>query len=75
MEFDGPITLPCDASFVEYAILFLERGVTKDVERALQMSDVTSCCPSQSLFRERAIKAARTCLRSLNELDFFVNDH
>ena len=52
LEIDGPITLPCDASFMEYVILFLQRGGDKNVETFLLMSVVTSCDSSQSLFHE-----------------------
>ncbi|KAK9690663.1 hypothetical protein RND81_09G144800 [Saponaria officinalis] len=31
----GPITLPCDSSFMEYAILMIQKHVAKDLEDAL----------------------------------------
>ncbi|KAJ0960313.1 hypothetical protein J5N97_001884 [Dioscorea zingiberensis] len=38
---DGPITLPCDAVFMEYLLSLLRRRVSKDVERALLGSILT----------------------------------
>ncbi|KAK2982208.1 hypothetical protein RJ640_024953 [Escallonia rubra] len=32
---DGPITLPCDAFFMEYIISLLHRGVAEDLEKVL----------------------------------------
>ena len=32
---DGPITLPCDATSMEYVLSMLRKGVSKEVERAL----------------------------------------
>ncbi|XP_021774753.1 auxin-responsive protein SAUR63-like [Chenopodium quinoa] len=34
----GPIMLPCDSSFLEYAISMIQRHMTEDLERALIMS-------------------------------------
>ncbi|KAL9354146.1 hypothetical protein Peur_052116 [Populus x canadensis] len=31
---DGPITLPCDATFMEYAIILIQQNVAKDIEKA-----------------------------------------
>ncbi|KAK3231310.1 hypothetical protein Dsin_003191 [Dipteronia sinensis] len=45
-----PITLPCDAVFVEYAISLIRRSPEKDIEKALLMSLTTSrCIPSSYL--------------------------
>ncbi|XP_072978553.1 auxin-responsive protein SAUR36-like [Typha angustifolia] len=35
---NGPITLPCDAVFMEYVVSLLRRRVSEDVERALLSS-------------------------------------
>ncbi|KAI5669051.1 hypothetical protein M9H77_18904 [Catharanthus roseus] len=35
---DGPITLPCEAVFMEYLISLTKRGATKDIEKALLIS-------------------------------------
>ncbi|KAK3011032.1 hypothetical protein RJ639_011936 [Escallonia herrerae] len=32
---DGPITLPCDAEFMDYAISLLKKRTTQDIEKAL----------------------------------------
>ncbi|KNA14554.1 hypothetical protein SOVF_106380, partial [Spinacia oleracea] len=35
VESSGPITLPCDSSFMEYTISVIQRHVAKDLEKAL----------------------------------------
>ena len=35
---DGPITLPCDSFFMEYILFLVQRGVAKDLEKALLTS-------------------------------------
>jgi Auxin responsive protein len=35
---DGPITLPCEATVMEYALGLVKRGVSEEVERALLSS-------------------------------------
>lgn len=35
---DGPITLPCDAAFMEYVMSLLRKGVSEEVERAIVSS-------------------------------------
>ncbi|KAK2982206.1 hypothetical protein RJ640_024951 [Escallonia rubra] len=40
---DGPITLPCDAVFMDYAISLLKKHTTQDIEKALLMSIATRC--------------------------------
>lgn len=50
---DGPITLPCEAAFVEYAMDLVKRGVSEEVERALLSSVLLPCyhaCSAQSKF-------------------------
>ncbi|XP_021848500.2 auxin-responsive protein SAUR64-like [Spinacia oleracea] len=41
VESSGPIMLPCDSSFMEYAISMIQRHVTEDMEKALIMSLAT----------------------------------
>ncbi|XP_031272801.1 auxin-responsive protein SAUR64-like [Pistacia vera] len=50
LQIDGPIIVPCDASFMEYIVMLIERGAEKDLEITLLMSFVTACCISPSLF-------------------------
>ncbi|XP_021903744.1 auxin-responsive protein SAUR68-like [Carica papaya] len=38
---DGPITLPCDAVFMEYVIYLIKRNAAKDVETTFLMSMAT----------------------------------
>ncbi|GFY89773.1 SAUR-like auxin-responsive protein family [Actinidia rufa] len=43
---DGPITLPCDSIFMEYIVSLIQCGVSKDLEKALDMSVSTKLCSS-----------------------------
>ncbi|KAL5984130.1 hypothetical protein ACLOJK_018232 [Asimina triloba] len=41
---NGPITIPCDAAFMEYVVSFLQRAMPEDIETALLLSMATSRC-------------------------------
>nr|GMD43482.1 auxin-responsive protein SAUR68-like [Ipomoea batatas] len=43
---DGPITLPCDAIFLEYIISLLSRGARNELQNALLLSVTSSRCSS-----------------------------
>ncbi|KAK6946512.1 Small auxin-up RNA [Dillenia turbinata] len=43
---NGPIILPCDASFLEYIVLLIGRRMAKNVQNALLMASATSQCSS-----------------------------
>ncbi|XP_021773006.1 auxin-responsive protein SAUR67-like [Chenopodium quinoa] len=45
---DGHITLPCDSTFMKYAISILQRHTAKDFEKALILS-LSNTCHSTSL--------------------------
>ncbi|XP_059653913.1 auxin-responsive protein SAUR64-like [Cornus florida] len=45
---DGPIRVPCDALFMEYIISLIQRGLAKDLEKALLMSVATIRCSLSS---------------------------
>ncbi|XVE93947.1 hypothetical protein REPUB_Repub01dG0237900 [Reevesia pubescens] len=45
---NGPLTLPCDAAFMEYVITLIKRRPTKDVEKALLTSIASGRCSSSS---------------------------
>ncbi|KAL2476926.1 Auxin-responsive protein SAUR66 [Forsythia ovata] len=47
---DGPITLPCDTVFMDYAISLIQNKATKDVEEALLMSMAAYRCSSSYNF-------------------------
>nr|GLL25773.1 auxin-responsive protein SAUR68-like [Ipomoea trifida] len=49
---DGPITLPCDAVFMEYIISLLRRGLSTEVESALLVSVTSHRCSSAPLHQE-----------------------
>ncbi|XP_043814593.1 auxin-responsive protein SAUR68-like [Manihot esculenta] len=55
LQSEGPLTLPCDADLMEYAVALLRRSATKDVERALLVFVGTSCCSSSFHFQHQAI--------------------
>ncbi|KAB1207617.1 Auxin-induced protein 6B [Morella rubra] len=45
---NGPITLPCDAASMEYAVAMIQLNIAKNLEKALVMAIATGCCPSSS---------------------------
>ncbi|KAI9181967.1 hypothetical protein LWI28_020596 [Acer negundo] len=45
---NGPITLPCDAVFIEYAVSLIQGCVDRHLQEALVMSLVSSRCSSWS---------------------------
>ncbi|KAJ0077138.1 hypothetical protein Patl1_35773 [Pistacia atlantica] len=50
-----PITLPCDAVFMEYVVSLIQRYAAKDLEKALLMSLATGrCLPTSNLYQERS---------------------
>ena len=49
MSSDGPITLPCDSFFMEYIVFLIQRGVAKDLEKAL-FASVADTQSSSSFF-------------------------
>ena len=50
IQSEGPIILPCDSVFMDYVISFIQRGVAKDLERALIISMTSSNCSSSVYF-------------------------
>ncbi|XP_031127060.1 auxin-responsive protein SAUR68-like [Ipomoea triloba] len=49
---DGPITLPCDAVFMDYIISLLSRGLSRELENALLVSITSHWCSSAPLHQE-----------------------
>ncbi|KAJ4715907.1 Auxin-responsive protein [Melia azedarach] len=50
----GPITLPCDAVFMEYAISLIQMHAAKDVEKAFLISIASGrCLPSSLICQEQ----------------------
>ncbi|XP_019157614.1 PREDICTED: auxin-responsive protein SAUR68-like [Ipomoea nil] len=49
---NGPITLPCDAVFMNYIISLLGRGLSRELENALLIQVTSSQCSSASLHHE-----------------------
>ncbi|XP_031383013.1 auxin-responsive protein SAUR68-like [Punica granatum] len=41
---DGPITVSCNAAAMEYVVSLVQRGLTKDLEKALLDIVASSCC-------------------------------
>ncbi|KAK4369760.1 hypothetical protein RND71_009235 [Anisodus tanguticus] len=50
---DGPITLPCDAVFMNYIISLISRGVAADLQNALLVSVASARCSSASYLQEQ----------------------
>ncbi|OIT03417.1 PREDICTED: auxin-responsive protein SAUR68-like [Nicotiana attenuata] len=50
---DGPITLPCDALFMNYIISLIRRGVSADLQKALLVSVASSQCSSALCLQEQ----------------------
>ncbi|XP_031378047.1 auxin-responsive protein SAUR68-like [Punica granatum] len=55
---NSPITVPCDAASMEYMILLIERGLAKDLEKALLSTLITS---TASLDRKYAEEQVLVC--------------
>ena len=55
-----PLTLPCEAELLQYAISLIKQQVTKDVERAFLTSITSSCC-SSSLHYQATIHQFSIC--------------
>lgn len=51
----GPITFPCDAIFMEYAVSMIQRHAIKDAENALLFSLATGCCLRSSHLHQEQI--------------------
>lgn len=58
MPSSGPIILPCDSSFMEYAISLIERNVAGELVKALLMS-LTSCRYT-SLFTQKHLEQTKS---------------
>ncbi|XVF00801.1 hypothetical protein REPUB_Repub04eG0033000 [Reevesia pubescens] len=46
---DGPITLACDSAIMNYLVLLVQRGIAKDLEKAV-LSVTGHCCSSYNTF-------------------------
>ncbi|CBI37770.3 unnamed protein product, partial [Vitis vinifera] len=49
---DGPITLPCDSFFMEYILFLVQRGVAKNLEKAL-LTSVAHTQSSSAIFSQQ----------------------
>ena len=49
---DAPITLPCDAVFMEHAVSLIGRQADKDLEKALLLSITSGRCLSSSYLHQ-----------------------
>ncbi|OIT03416.1 auxin-responsive protein saur64 [Nicotiana attenuata] len=58
---DGPITLPCDALFLNYIISLIRRGVTVDPQNALLVSVASTRCSSASYLQEPSHRQLLVC--------------
>ncbi|KAG5574330.1 hypothetical protein H5410_054464 [Solanum commersonii] len=58
---DGPITLPCDALFMNYIISLIERCLSADGQNALFVFVPTSRCSSASYLQEQQNSQLLVC--------------
>ena len=56
LQSEAPLTLPCDADLIEYAIALIRQNASKDVERAVLVSIASSCCSSSFPFQHHATR-------------------
>ncbi|KAJ9704588.1 hypothetical protein PVL29_002921 [Vitis rotundifolia] len=64
----GPITLPCDAVFIEYIISLVQQSIAKDLEKALLTAIATGCCLSTSnLCQEQGSQQLLICIASCSK--------
>ena len=65
---DGPITLPCDSFFMEYILFLVQRGVAKNLEKAL-LTSVAYTQSSSSIFSQQEQMNSRLLVCS-----YLIND-
>ncbi|KAJ4825478.1 hypothetical protein Tsubulata_038007 [Turnera subulata] len=58
---NGPITLPCDAAFIEYAVSLINRRVDKEMEKALAISITSSSRCSLSYYHQEQSNQQLLC--------------
>ncbi|KAL3722771.1 hypothetical protein ACJRO7_035041 [Eucalyptus globulus] len=59
---DGPITLPCDAAFMDYIVSMIQRHINADIEKALILSIATNTCSSAySLQHSQTVQQLLVC--------------
>ncbi|XP_030523136.1 auxin-responsive protein SAUR64-like [Rhodamnia argentea] len=59
---DGPITLPCDAAFMDYIISMIQRHTSAEIEKALILSIATNTCSSSySLQQSQTVQQLLVC--------------
>ena len=65
---DGPITLPCDSFFMEYILFLVQRGVAKNLEKAL-LTSVAHTQSSSAIFSQQEQMNSRLLVCS-----YWIND-
>ncbi|PHT31364.1 Auxin-responsive protein SAUR64 [Capsicum baccatum] len=59
---DGPITLPCDSSFMDYIISLIKKGIAaEDLHNALLLSIPSCCCSTSSCHQESVNQQIFVC--------------
>ncbi|KAJ4825475.1 hypothetical protein Tsubulata_038003 [Turnera subulata] len=53
---NGPITLPCDAAFIEYAVSLVKRLVDQEMEKALAISMANTRCSLSYCHQEHSMQ-------------------
>ncbi|EEF39747.1 conserved hypothetical protein [Ricinus communis] len=49
---EGPIRLPCDAVYMNFIFSIIQKGLDKDIEKALLVSVDTNCCSLSAGFHQ-----------------------
>ncbi|WMV26294.1 hypothetical protein MTR67_019679 [Solanum verrucosum] len=58
----GPITLPCDSTFMRYIISLIKKGVAAgDLHKAVLLSIPSCCCSTSSLHQESGSRQLLVC--------------
>ncbi|XP_074314607.1 auxin-responsive protein SAUR64-like [Silene latifolia] len=62
---DGPIILPCDSTFMEYAISMVQRHMTEDFQKAFILS-LSDCRSSSSMCLQQELSKQPVLLGDIN---------
>ncbi|XP_065870020.1 auxin-responsive protein SAUR62-like [Euphorbia lathyris] len=60
LDSDGPLTLPCEAEVMKYAIALIKKKVNRDVEKAL-LTSIASRCSAFHLQHQSTLQQLPLC--------------
>ncbi|CAK7329401.1 unnamed protein product [Dovyalis caffra] len=67
---NGPLTLPCDAAFMQYAIALIQQNVAKDIEKALLITIASNGCSSSLYPRHQETQDNITMINPMKLIKF-----